>query len=199
MRRHILLLLVCFLLGVFGFIVLSAQDSSSEVEPVASHSTERAITTTTMVSTTTTAEVVLDGTEDAVRKRLEQIARERAKIQSRLDELEAMTTTTVAPPPPAPLPPPPPPPPPSPPVASGSVWDQLAQCEAGGNWAINTGNGYHGGLQFHPQTWLGHGGGEFAPYAYLATREQQIVVAERVLASQGWGAWPGCARKLGLL
>jgi hypothetical protein len=80
----------------------------------------------------------------------------------------------------------------------GSVWDRLSQCESGGNWSINTGNGYSGGLQFHPQTWLGHGGGTFAPYAYLATREQQIVIAERVLASQGWGAWPGCARKLGL-
>lgn len=100
----------------------------------------------------------------------------------------------VAPPPPAPVPAPAP----APAVAGDSVWDRLVQCEASGNWAINTGNGYYGGLQFHPQTWLAMGGGEFAPYAHLATREQQIVVAERVLAAQGWGAWPGCASKLGL-
>jgi len=80
----------------------------------------------------------------------------------------------------------------------GSVWDSLAQCEASGNWSINNGNGYSGGLQFAHSTWTGFGGGEFAPMAYQATREQQIVVAERVLASQGWGAWPGCTRKLGL-
>lgn len=83
-------------------------------------------------------------------------------------------------------------------AAPDSDWDRLAQCESGGNWQINTGNGYHGGLQFHPQTWIGHGGGEFAPTANQASREQQIVVAERVLASQGWGAWPACSSALGL-
>ena len=83
-------------------------------------------------------------------------------------------------------------------MAGGSVWDSLAQCESGGNWGINTGNGFSGGVQFVRSTWLGMGGGEFAPDAYLASREQQIVVAERVLASQGWGAWPGCSSKLGL-
>jgi hypothetical protein len=80
----------------------------------------------------------------------------------------------------------------------GSVWDALAQCEAGGNWSINTGNGYSGGLQFAPGTWSGHGGSEYASTASGATREQQIAVAERVLASSGWGAWPACSRKLGL-
>ena len=74
----------------------------------------------------------------------------------------------------------------------------MAQCEAGGNWHINTGNGYHGGLQFNPQTWQANGGGEFAATADQASREQQIVVAERVLASQGWGAWPACSASLGL-
>ena len=83
-------------------------------------------------------------------------------------------------------------------AAPDSDWDRLAQCESGGNWAINTGNGYHGGLQFSPSTWRGYGGQEFAPYAYQASREQQIVDAERVLAGQGWGAWPSCSRKLGL-
>lgn len=71
-------------------------------------------------------------------------------------------------------------------------WDAVAQCESGGNWAINTGNGYYGGLQFAPGTWTGHGGGEFASTANQATREQQIIVAERVRASQGIGAWPTC-------
>ena len=87
---------------------------------------------------------------------------------------------------------------PAPTAPDGSVWDRLAQCEAGGNWAINTGNGFSGGLQFVRSTWLGAGGGEYAPDAYLATREQQIDVATRVLASQGWGAWPGCSSMLGL-
>lgn len=86
----------------------------------------------------------------------------------------------------------------APAVAGGSVWDSLAQCEAGGNWAINTGNGFSGGLQFTPSTWLGFGGGEYAPQAYLATREQQIAVAQKVQAVQGWGAWPACTSKLGL-
>ena len=85
----------------------------------------------------------------------------------------------------------------------GSRWDQLAQCESGGNWATNTGNGFGGGLQFMHQssysTWLSFGGGEFAPHPWEASREQQIVVAEKVLASSGWGAWPGCSRKFGWL
>lgn len=85
----------------------------------------------------------------------------------------------------------------------GSRWDQLAQCEAGGNWATNTGNGFGGGLQFMHQssysTWLSFGGGEFAAHPWEASREQQIVVAEKVLASSGWKAWPGCSRKFGWL
>lgn len=80
----------------------------------------------------------------------------------------------------------------------GDVWDRLAQCEANGNWSANTGNGYFGGLQFHPQTWASHGGHDYAPNAHLASRSQQITVAERVLASQGWAAWPWCSRHLGL-
>ena len=82
-------------------------------------------------------------------------------------------------------------------------WDQLAQCETGGNWATNTGNGFGGGLQFMHgsgySTWLSFGGGEFAANPWDATREQQIVIAERVLAGSGWGAWPGCSRKFGWL
>jgi resuscitation-promoting factor RpfA len=83
-------------------------------------------------------------------------------------------------------------------AAPDSAWDKLAQCESGGRWDINTGNGFHGGLQFTPRTWSGFGGKEFAPVAYKASREQQIVVAERVLAKQGWNAWPVCSRKTGV-
>jgi LysM repeat protein len=85
------------------------------------------------------------------------------------------------------------------PAAGAGVWDQLAQCEAGGNWSINTGNGYSGGLQFAPGTWTGNGGGAYAPTAAQATREQQIAVAENIRAKRGnYGAWPACAAKLGL-
>ncbi|MFV1362088.1 transglycosylase family protein [Mycolicibacterium elephantis] len=81
-------------------------------------------------------------------------------------------------------------------AATDHEWDQVARCESGGNWAINTGNGYHGGLQFAPGTWASHGGKEFAPAAHLATKEEQIAVAERVLATQGKGAWPSCGGPL---
>ncbi|MEJ5920033.1 MULTISPECIES: transglycosylase family protein [unclassified Corynebacterium] len=87
----------------------------------------------------------------------------------------------------------------APAVANGSVWDSLAQCESGGNWHIDTGNGFSGGLQFHPQTWQAYGGGAYAPTAAGASREQQIAIAEKVQASQGWGAWPACSAQLGLL
>ncbi|MDO5030554.1 MAG: transglycosylase family protein [Corynebacterium sp.] len=83
-------------------------------------------------------------------------------------------------------------------AAPDSDWDRLAQCESGGNWHINTGNGYYGGLQFNAGTWNSYGGGEFASTADQATREQQIYVAEKVLAQQGWGAWPACSASLGL-
>ena len=83
-------------------------------------------------------------------------------------------------------------------AAGGTGWDELVQCEATGNWNINSGNGFSGGLQFTPSTWQAYGGGEFAPEAWQATREQQIVVAEKVQAAQGWGAWPACTAKMGL-
>src|ERR1700691_510252 len=81
-------------------------------------------------------------------------------------------------------------------AAPDSEWDRVAACESGGNWGINTGNGYHGGLQFSQGTWSAHGGGEYASSANQATREQQIAVAERVLATQGRGAWPVCGHGL---
>ncbi|MGN6331884.1 MAG: transglycosylase family protein [Motilibacteraceae bacterium] len=83
-------------------------------------------------------------------------------------------------------------------AASGAVWDRLAQCESSSNWAINTGNGFYGGLQFTQSTWAGFGGTAYAPRADLASRSAQITVAERVLKAQGWGAWPACSSKLGL-
>lgn len=80
-------------------------------------------------------------------------------------------------------------------TAGSGVWDQLAQCESGGNWNINTGNGFSGGLQFAPGTWAAYGGqGD----ASTASREQQIAVAEKVQSAQGWGAWPACSASLGL-
>jgi hypothetical protein len=83
-------------------------------------------------------------------------------------------------------------------AAPDSDWDRLAQCESGGNWGINTGNGYHGGLQFSAGTWAAYGGTQFAPTANQATRAQQIAIAEKTLAGQGWGAWPSCSARLGL-
>ncbi|HEV7195164.1 MAG TPA: transglycosylase family protein, partial [Pedococcus sp.] len=81
---------------------------------------------------------------------------------------------------------------------ASSVWDAVAACESSGNWAINTGNGFYGGLQFTPSTWSGFGGTAYAPRADLATRDQQIAIAQRVLASQGPGAWPVCSVRAGL-
>jgi resuscitation-promoting factor RpfA len=81
-------------------------------------------------------------------------------------------------------------------AATDGEWDQVASCESGGNWAINTGNGYQGGLQFSSGTWSSHGGSEYAPAAHMASKDEQIAVAERVLASQGRGAWPTCGRGL---
>jgi hypothetical protein len=85
------------------------------------------------------------------------------------------------------------------PATADPVWDRLARCESSGNWSIDTGNGYHGGLQFDTPTWREYGGTEFAPDAHLATREEQITVAIRVRDDRGgYGAWPACAGRLGL-
>ncbi|MER7011772.1 transglycosylase family protein [Saccharopolyspora sp. NPDC000359] len=83
-------------------------------------------------------------------------------------------------------------------AASQSTWDAVAQCESGGNWSINTGNGYYGGLQFSASTWKAYGGTSYASNASQATKAQQIAVAERVLQAQGPGAWPVCSKKAGL-
>lgn len=80
-------------------------------------------------------------------------------------------------------------------VPSGDVWDRLAQCESGGNWAINTGNGYYGGLQFSLSSWRGVGG---VGYPHQASREEQIARGKMLQARQGWGAWPSCTSRLGI-
>ncbi len=81
-------------------------------------------------------------------------------------------------------------------ASGGTVWDSLAQCESGGNWAINTGNGYYGGLQFNLQTWRGYGG---SGYPHQNSREEQIRIATKVRdARGGYGAWPACSQSLGL-
>ncbi|MFK8845786.1 transglycosylase family protein [Streptomyces sp. Ac-502] len=82
-------------------------------------------------------------------------------------------------------------------AADGGVWDRIARCESSGNWHINTGNGFSGGLQFTHSTWRAYGGTAYAPTAAGASRAQQIAVASRVQASQGWGAWPTCAARAG--
>ncbi|MFN2417332.1 MAG: transglycosylase family protein [Candidatus Limnocylindria bacterium] len=134
-------------------------------------------------------------------------------------EQSALPTSAAAPmeatlhviptPVPTPVPTPAPTPPPAPQAPEpapqrvvtydgDTVWDDLAQCESGGNWAINTGNGYYGGLQFDLSTWQAYGGAEFAAYPHEATREEQIAVAERLRAARGFAPWPACRIKLGL-
>jgi hypothetical protein len=82
--------------------------------------------------------------------------------------------------------------------ASGSAWDTVAACESGGNWSINTGNGYSGGLQFSSSTWKAYGGAQYASTANQASKSAQIATAKRVLAAQGPGAWPVCSQRAGL-
>ncbi|MEU0051760.1 transglycosylase family protein [Streptomyces sp. NPDC006184] len=82
-------------------------------------------------------------------------------------------------------------------AADNGVWDRIAQCESGGNWHINTGNGYYGGLQFSAGTWRAYGGTAYAPTADQASRSAQITVATKVQGAQGWGAWPVCSARAG--
>jgi hypothetical protein len=129
-----------------------------------------------------------------------------AVLRARLDEVQAAvvnlqhrravateTARRVTAPPPARAAPSPGAPAPE---AAAHDWDAVAQCESGGDWSINTGNGYYGGLQFSQRTWEAFGGAEHAPRADLAGRAQQIAVAEKVLVVQGPGAWPTCGRSL---
>lgn len=114
-------------------------------------------------------------------------AEAQAQAEAARAAAEAAAATTI--------PPPPEPETQSAPVPAGSVWDDLAQCESGGNWSINTGNGYYGGIQFSIRSWRGVGG---TGYPHEHSREHQIEMGERLRANGGWGHWPACSRKLGL-
>jgi hypothetical protein len=83
-------------------------------------------------------------------------------------------------------------------AAGAGPWDRLASCESGGNWHINTGNGYYGGVQFADGTWDGWGGERYASRADLATKAEQIVIAAKLVENSGWGSWPACSSRLGL-
>jgi len=83
-------------------------------------------------------------------------------------------------------------------AATMTTWDRLAGCESGGRWHIDTGNGFYGGLQFTDATWDDYRNGQFAARADLATKAEQVTVAERLLAARGWAPWPACRDKLGL-
>ncbi len=123
---------------------------------------------------------------DATRRTIKDRELERDKLTSEVLSEPVAATVRIGTKPGAPFVPP------------GSVWDALAACEATGNWAINTGNGFYGGVQFDQNTWERWGGLEYAPRADLATREEQIAIAKKTQAVQGWGAWPSCSSKLGL-
>ncbi|WP_406167125.1 transglycosylase family protein [Streptomyces sp. NBC_00996] len=82
-------------------------------------------------------------------------------------------------------------------AADSGVWDRIAKCESGGNWHINTGNGYYGGLQFSAGTWRAYGGAAYASTADKASKAAQIAVASKVQRAQGWGAWPTCSARAG--
>ena len=174
--------------------------------------TKHLIITVAIAGTLMFGATVIESSRSAGNARAEETQTVDMPTTTELEVIETTTTTTTLPEldlsflntpvtvaPPAPRTTPVPEPDYDP--GDGSRWDKLAQCESGGNWATNTGNGFGGGLQFMHgngySTWLSFGGGEFAADPWNATREQQIVVAERVLASSGWGAWPGCTRKFG--
>jgi hypothetical protein len=156
---------------------LSTEGAASSLVVAAVPSTE---ITTTVPATTETTQEATTSTTVAAAPTTSTTARPRPSTTT---TTRAPTTTTTAP---------------VPTVSNAAVWDALAMCETGGNWAMNSGNGYSGGLQFHASTWAAVGGTQYAPEAWMATREQQIAAGERVRAAAGWTAWPGCARKLGL-
>jgi hypothetical protein len=129
----------------------------------------------------------VDKAKEAERQRQREIAeakKRQAATSSRQSTTPSAPSATVPSTPPAP--------------SGGSVWDALARCESGGNWSMNSGNGYYGGIQFLHSTWVSMGGRNYAEYPHQATREQQIAVAETLLSKYGWGQWPACSRKLGL-
>jgi hypothetical protein len=132
--------------------------------------------------------------QEAARIEAERVEAERLEAERlQAEALARATTTTTQAPAPVSAPAPP-----VPSVPDDSVWDRLAWCESRGNWAMNSGNGFYGGIQFMLSTWLNMGGGQYAYYPHEATREQQIEVASRLQAQYGWGQWPACSSMLGL-
>jgi hypothetical protein len=189
-------------------VVTAAQQNAAELELAARAALAAADRSRQSAATALTA--AESAQADAVHQVADLHSRQGA-MQAQLDQARAAVVAlqsqpAPAPPPVAPpvrtpsgAPAPAPPPAPAPvaaPVAGGHDWDAVAQCESGGNWSINTGNGYYGGLQFSSSTWLAFGGGAYAARADLAAKSQQIAIAEKVLAAQGKGAWPVCGRNL---
>lgn len=182
-----------FLIAMSGLTVSVVGDDTGGDDEVAETTTTTVATTVPEPTTTTTTIDVELAAEYAGQLQA-------AALEDFYERVIASTTTTTLPPPPPPTTVYVPPPPPVQ-TSSGSFgwpWDQLVMCEASGNWHINTGNGFYGGLQFVQSTWVGFGGQQYASYAHLAAPWQQVEIAKKVQAVQGWGAWPGCARQLGL-
>jgi hypothetical protein len=166
-------------------------DTSDEVEVAVVDDTSSSTSTTELPSTTaapSTTEVVVVTTEAPTSTTAAPTTTTTAPVVRALAAPRVTTTTA------APAPPPPPPKPGDP--NDPATWERMAQCEAGGNWAANTGNGYYGGLQFSVATWESYGG---TGYSHEAPRDTQIAIGQRLQAARGWGAWPGCARELGYL
>jgi hypothetical protein len=187
-------------------VVTAAQQNAVELQSAAQAAVAEAdrsrLTAETALATAETAQANavqqvadLRGRQGAMQSQLEQARATVVALQQQQRAAARPAAPPAAPPAKAPSggPAPAPAPPPAP---SGNDWDAVAQCESGGNWSINTGNGYYGGLQFSSSTWLAFGGGAYAPRADLAARSQQIAIAEKVLAAQGKGAWPTCGRNL---
>lgn len=174
-------------------------------EVVLDHGTEQRETTELLRGTTRVADEGEDGLRHDI-YRIErhdgrQVARRLVGEQMVREPRDRVVLIGTREPPP---PPPPPPPRPAPTTSTASgggagdnaVWDRPARCESGGNWQSR--GRYHGGLQFHPQTWAANKPPGAPTYAYEATREQQIAAGRNVQRRQGWGAWPHCSRQLGL-
>jgi resuscitation-promoting factor RpfB len=166
-------------------------DTSDQVEVAVADDTSTSSSTTQLPTTTSapsTTEVVVVTTEAPTSTTAAPTTTTTAAPVVRALAAPRVTTTTAAPAPP--------PPPKAGDPNDPASWDRMAQCEAGGNWAANTGNGYYGGLQFSVATWESYGG---TGYPHEASKATQIAIGQRLQAARGWGAWPGCARELGYL
>lgn len=171
-----------------------AQDAVAEADRL--QEAARAALESAAAAEDAAAQVLADvrARQDAAQGELRQVQATLVDLQEQREAAERASRSASTPPAPSGGSPAPAPAPA--PAPSGRDWDAVAQCESGGNWSINTGNGYYGGLQFSASTWTSFGGGQYAPRADLATKEQQIAIAEKVLAVQGKGAWPTCGRNL---